>query len=126
MNDNLHIHRLAESVFHAMNARDFTDYESMITDDVAFDFPGAGRAQGSRRTLLLMKSLLRKFPELKFNISEVITETDRACVVWTNEGKDIHGKPYVNAGITLQHFRDGKISFISDYFKDTSFAHTNN
>ena len=65
------------------------------------------------------------FPELEFNITEVITQTERACVVWTNRGKDIQGNPYANAGVTLFHFRDGKISFISDYFKDTSFARTN-
>jgi ketosteroid isomerase-like protein len=117
-----HIARMAEAVFTAMNTRDFEDYEQLITDDVVFDFPGAGRAEGSRRTLLLMKSLLRKYPRLQFRISEVITQADRACVVWTNEGEDLKGNPYTNAGITLQHFRDGKICFISDYFKDTSFT----
>ena len=114
--------RMAETVFTAMNTRDFSDFEHLITEDVAFDFPGAGRAEGNRRTLLLLKSLLRKFPRLEFSISEVISQADRACVVWTNEGEDVKGNPYANAGITLLHFRDGKISFISDYFKDTSFT----
>ncbi len=121
MSGTSQINQMAEGVFTAMNARDFSDFEQMITEDIIFDFPGAERAEGSRRALVLLKSLLRKYPRLHFRISEVITQKDRACVVWTNEGEDIRGNPYTNAGITLQHFRDGKISFISDYFKDTSF-----
>ena len=122
MKETSEFNRMAEEVFQAMNTRDFTAFEQVITDEVAFDFPGAGRVEGSRRTLLLLKSLLRKYPKLHFNISEIITQEDSACVVWTNEGQDIKGNPYTNAGITLLHFSEGKISFISDYFKDTSFA----
>ncbi|KPL14822.1 MAG: hypothetical protein AMS26_09390 [Bacteroides sp. SM23_62] len=122
MKRNSNIHRMAEGVFQAMNSRDFTTFEQIITDEIAFDFPGAGRAEGRRMSLLLLKSILRKYPKLHFDISEIITQDDRACVVWKNEGEDIRGNPYANAGITLMHFCDGKISFISDYFKDTSFA----
>jgi ketosteroid isomerase-like protein len=122
MNLNKDNHRMAQEIFHAMNTRDFTAFEQVIAEDVAFDFPGAGKVEGSRRTLLLLKSLLRKYPKLHFSISEVITEGERVCVVWTNEGEDIKGSAYSNAGITLLHFSEGKISFISDYFKDTSFT----
>ena len=108
-------------IFQAMNSRDFTRLEQYLEDRVIFDFPGADRAEGSRRTLLLLKSILRKYPELKFRVLEVIAEEGKACAVWTNEGVDIRGNPYRNSGITLMHFTGGKISFISDYFKDTSF-----
>lgn len=117
MNDDTDINHTALEVFQAMNTRDFTTFEKIILDEVVFDFPGAGRVEGSRRTLLLLNSLLRKYPKLHFNISEIITQEEHACVVWTNEGVDIKGNPYSNAGITLLHFRNGKISFISDYFK---------
>ncbi len=113
---------MAESVFQAMNSRDFEIFEKSITEDMVFDFPGAGRAEGDRRSLLLMRSILRKFPKLYFTVSEVIVEADRACVVWTNEGEDIQGTSYTNSGFTLIHFRDDKICFLSDYFKDTSFV----
>lgn len=33
---------------------------------------------------------------------------------------------FSNSGVTLFHFTRGKISFISDYFKDTSFVEQNN
>ncbi|MGW8317588.1 MAG: nuclear transport factor 2 family protein [Bacteroidales bacterium] len=109
-------------LFDAMNSREFTSFEQVITEDVVFDFPGAGRAEGERRTLLLLKSLLRKYPDLRFTVSDIIVDQDRACAVWINEGNDIQGIPYRNSGITLFHFTGGKICFISDYFKDTSFT----
>lgn len=112
---------LATAVFQAMNSRDFTHLEQYLEDGVIFDFPGTDRTEGIRRTLLLLKSILRKYPELKFKITETIAESGKACVVWTNEGVDSRGNPYRNSGTTLMHFTGGKISFISDYFKDTSF-----
>jgi ketosteroid isomerase-like protein len=111
-----------KGVFQAMNTRNFDEFEKIITDDVAFDFPGIGRTEGSRRTLLLLKSILRKYPKLHFTVTETIIDGDRSCAVWTNEGVDSKGNPYANSGITLLHFSDGKITFISDYFKDTSFV----
>ena len=122
MNLSTDINRMAQEIFQAMNTRDFTVFEKVIADEVAFDFPGAGNVEGNRRTLLLLKSLLMKYPKLHFSISEIISAGERACVVWTNQGEDIKGNSYSNAGITLLHFSGGKISFISDYFKDTSFT----
>jgi ketosteroid isomerase-like protein len=122
MNQTKTLRQTAEVVFRAINSRDFTEFEQMVTDDVSFDFPGAGIVEGSRRTLLLLKSILRKYPELIFTISEIIAQENRAVVIWTNKGKDHQGNPYANSGVTLLHFSQGKISFISDYFKDTSFV----
>jgi ketosteroid isomerase-like protein len=115
-------HQLSGLVFEAMNARDFSIFEKNITEDISIDFPGLGRKEGSRRTLLLMKSLLRKYPRLHFTVNDIIVEGNRACVVWTNEGEDIKGNPYENSGATILHFEDERIFFISDYFKDTSFT----
>jgi ketosteroid isomerase-like protein len=113
---------LIRKLFEAMNSREFNAFEKVITDDVAFDFPGVDRTEGARRTLLLLKTLLRKFPQLTFTIYDIIVQSDRACAVWANEGADTLGNPYSNKGITLFHFESDKISFISDYFKDTSFV----
>ncbi len=115
-------HDLTLSVFNAMNTRDFSELENNITEDVAFDFPGAGRIEGNRRVLIFLKALLRKYKNLTFTISEVIEESQRACAVWTNKGEHINGNAYENSGITLLYFSEDKISFISDYFKDTSFV----
>jgi ketosteroid isomerase-like protein len=114
--------QLTEQVFEAMNTRDFELFDSLIADDVAFDFPGVGRVKGRRRTLLMLRSLLRKFPKLHFTVSEIIEDRDRSVAVWTNEGIDDKGNPYSNSGVTLLYSRGGKVTFLSDYFKDTSFV----
>jgi ketosteroid isomerase-like protein len=105
-----------------MNARDFELFDQVITVDVAFDFPGVGKVEGRRRTVLVPKSILRKYPVLQFTISEIISEGDRACAVWTSRGESTNGIIYSNSGMTLLHFTGGKISFICDYFKDTPFT----
>jgi len=114
--------KLTLSVFNAMNSRDFSELEKNISENVAFDFPGAGRIQGARRVILFLKALLRKYPKLIFTVSEVLIDNEKACAVWTNAGENIEGKPYSNSGITLLHFGGEKIVLISDYFKNTSFV----
>jgi ketosteroid isomerase-like protein len=113
---------IARSIFNAMNTRDFSEFENFVSEDVVFDFPGAARIEGYKRVIIFLKALLRKYPELKFTVSEIITDNQRACAVWTNEGEDTDGNPYSNRGITLLYFRGNKLTFISDYFKDTSFV----
>jgi ketosteroid isomerase-like protein len=122
MNNFLSIHDMAQRVFAGMNTRDFSELEEILDEGVVFDFPGAGLIEGPRKVLIFLKTLLRKYPKLTFTISEIIKDEQRACVVWSNEGEHIDGSPYKNRGITLLHFSGGKIKFISDYFKDTSFV----
>jgi ketosteroid isomerase-like protein len=111
----------ARTFFDAMNERDFTDLDRHLAPDVAFDFPGAGDINGSRRMLLFLKVLFRKYARLMFTVQEVLADGERACVVWTNEGKTAEGEPYCNSGVTVMHFSGGRIVALSDYFKDTSF-----
>jgi ketosteroid isomerase-like protein len=122
MDPNPDFHKLTLSVFDAMNSRDFTGLESNVTDAVSFDFPGAGRVESARRVILFLKALLRKYPRLEFTVNEIIVEGNKACAVWTNEGENSTGERYENSGMTLIHFENDKIAFISDYFKDTSFV----
>lgn len=113
---------LALLIFKAMNERDFSVLDPWLHPDISLDFPGAGRLEGVKRVTIFLKALLRKFPVLKFNVYETVVDGDLVCAVWNNHGQNLAGHPYENAGITLVHFEAGKITFISDYFKDTSFA----
>ncbi len=122
MNQSFYSQDMVRSVFVAMNTRDFSELEKIMSEGVVFDFPGAGRVEGYRKVLVFLKALLRKYPKLTFTVSEIITGDQRACAIWTNEGEDKEGHPYENRGITLLHFSESKITFISDYFKDTSFV----
>ena len=113
---------LALLLFQAMNDRDFTLLDPYLHPEVAFDFPGAGRMEGVKRVTIFLKALLRKYPVLIFNVYETVVDGDLAVAVWNNHGKNLAGHPYQNSGMTLIHFESGKITFISDYFKDTSFV----
>ena len=112
---------LAALVVTAMDKRDFTLYEKHVAGDAVLDFPGSETVTGCRRIIVFLKAVLRKYPELKFTIENIIVDEDRAAVVWSNTGRFKNGELYNNRGITLVQTRDGEIVLISDYFKDTSF-----
>jgi len=114
--------KMAASLFLALNSRNFDGLELTVADEVVLDFPGAGRVEGYRKVVIFMKALLRRYQRLAFTLTDVFSTGDRACVVWTNEGEHADGNPYRNSGLTLFHFANEKIVFISDYFKDTSFT----
>lgn len=113
---------LAQSIFTALNTRKLSAFERQLSETAVFDFPGAGRIEGPGRILVFFKVLFRKYPRLKFTVDDILVAGQRACVVWTNEGESARGTLYKNSGITLVRLSGGKIDFISDYFKDTSFA----
>ena len=112
----------ARTFFDAMNTRDFADLDSHIDPGVIFDFPGAGAIHGSRRMIVFLKILFRKYARLVFTVEEVLADKERACVVWANEGRTVEGAPYRNRGMTFMRFSGGRIVRLSDYFKDTSFT----
>ncbi len=64
---------------------------------------------GSRRVLAFLRVLFRKYRRLDFHLHEVPIDGARACALR-------------NEGVTVIGLRDGKIVFLSDYFKDTSFV----
>jgi hypothetical protein len=111
-----------KALFKSMNIRDFSTIENQVTEDVVFDFPGAGRIEGARKVFIFLKALLRKYKTLLFTLNEVLIDNNAACAVWTNKGEHSEGYDYTNSGVTLFHFKGDKISFLSDYFKDTSFV----
>jgi len=115
---------LAKGVFEAMNQRDFSEMQKNITDNLVFDFPGAGKVEGAKRVVIFLTALLRKYSVLQFTVSEVFTEGEKACAIWTNQGESKDCKPYANSGVTVFQFNDDKICSMSDYFKDTSFTNT--
>ena len=122
MDNNIDYKGIAVSVFDAMNTSEFSTFEKNAAEDISFDFPGADRIEGVKRVILFFKVLLRKYKDLKFTVNDVIVADEKACVIWTNKGEYINGDLYENSGITLFHFNADQVSFISDYFKDTSFT----
>jgi len=113
---------LVQILFAALNSRDLSALDRHLAEDASFDFPGPGLICGRKKILLFLKILFGKFSRLTFSVNRIIAEQDCACAIWTNEGEDKTGKSYSNRGITFLQFNKGKIIFLSDYFKDTSFT----
>ena len=109
-------------IFEAMNTKNTALLEPYLAEDVMFDFPGTDRVVGKKRVLIFLKALLRKFPDIIFQVQDVIADHDKACIVWTNSARLETSRPYRNSGVTLVHCDMGRITCISDYFKDTSFV----
>ena len=112
---------LTRIIFDTFNNRDVSELERILAEDAVFDFPRTELLKGPKRILVFIKILFRKYPRLAFKVEDILVDGDRACAVWSNEGEDNKGSPYSNRGVTLVRVKNGKIVFISDYFKDTSF-----
>ena len=113
---------LALLIFKSMNSRSFKEIDEHLDLEIIFDFPGAGKVVGKKRVLIFWQALLRKYPVLCFNVYEYFADGDQVCALWTNKGENIAGEPYENSGVSVFHIEHGKIKYISDYFKDTSFV----
>jgi ketosteroid isomerase-like protein len=113
--------KASNAIFEAMNSKNMAVLEPYLAHDATFDFPGASQVCGKKRVLIFLKALLRKYPDIVFHVRDMITDSDKACIVWTNSARLKTPHPYRNSGVTLVHCVNGLIVHISDYFKDTSF-----
>lgn len=110
------------SFFEAMNAKNLESVKDMLHENANFDFPGVKTIEGHKRIILFLNALLRKYRNLTFNVSEIISEDNKVIAIWSNQGQSIDGLEYKNKGVTYFQFKNDKIEFLSDYFKDTSFT----
>jgi len=106
-----------------MNARDPAAFASLLAEGAVFHFPGTAPIEGGARIEKFVKILFFKFPALAFELRRVICDERRAAVEWANEGTSRDGAPYRNAGVTVIELDgDGRVVYLSDTFKDTSFT----
>ena len=115
MSDNPLIHNF----FEMLNHRDTKEMEDLVSADTEFYFPKTQPLIGKKRIMKFLNILFRQYPELVFTIQRVIQQDDKAAVHWTNQGMNRRKEPYQNEGVTILEMQDGKIRFISDFFKDT-------
>lgn len=105
--------------FDVFNHRDPKEMGDLLNPDAELYFPKTQPLLGRKRIFKFLNILFRQYPELTFTIQRVILQGDQAAVHWTNQGKNRRQEPYQNEGVTMLEIQDGKISFISDFFKDT-------
>ena len=111
--------RLAAEFFKRMNSRMIDDMVGLLKEDTRFLFPKTQPLVGKARIVKFFQILFRQYPELHFEIQGIIAEGDRVAVHWSNQGVSRKQERYENEGVTWFEFEDGKITLISDFFKDT-------
>ena len=105
--------------FEIFNQHNLDKMENLFSPDAEFYFPKTGPLIGKNRILKFFRILFRQYPQLSFDIRRIIIQGQQAAIHWTNLGKSRNGVPYENEGVTLLELMNGKIIFISDFFKDT-------
>jgi len=111
--------QLIHSFFDVFNHRDPERISELLNPGAELYFPKTQPMVGRKRIFKFLSILFRQFPELTFTIQRTILQGNQAAVHWTNRGTDRRREPYQNEGVTILEIQDGKISFISDFFKDT-------
>jgi ketosteroid isomerase-like protein len=105
--------------FEVFNTRDMDRMGELLNEDAEFYFPKTQPLIGRERILKFLNILFRQYSELSFEIQRIICEGGNAAVHWTNKGRSRRKEPYQNEGVTILEMKGNKISFISDFFKDT-------
>ena len=108
-----------KAFFDVFNQRNLDKMGDLFNPDAEFYFPKTQPLIGKDRILKFLNILFRQYPQLRFQIRRIIIQDHRAAIHWTNQGKTKRAVPYENEGVTILELEDGKISFISDFFKDT-------
>jgi len=106
----------------SLNRRDVTPLKPLIDEQAVFFFPGAKPVAGAERMCRFFEILFYRFPRLVFTVGRVVGDDRCAAAEWTNEGEDRRGAPYANQGVTFLELAAGRIVYLSDTFKDTSFT----
>ncbi len=108
-----------KTFFEVFNAHDMDRMAELLHEEAKFYFPKTQPLIGRGRILKFLNILFRQYPELTFEIQRTVCEGSRAAVHWTNKGRSRKNEPYQNEGATILEIADDKITFISDFFKDT-------
>ena len=110
---------LIREFFEVFNQRNLDKIQNLLSSDAEFYFPKTQPLIGRDRILKFLNILFRQYPQLRFKIQRIIVQGHQAAIHWTNQGTSKRDLPYENEGVTLMEMRNGKIVFISDFFKDT-------
>ena len=111
--------QLIDRFFEVFNHRDPKAMGDLLNPDAELYFPKTQPLLGKENIFKFLKILFRQYPELTFTIERVILQDHQAAVHWTNRGMDRRKNCYQNEGVTIFELQNGRISFISDFFKDT-------
>jgi predicted ester cyclase len=116
------IRKLVSNFFESVNNKEFEKLKSFLSAEAILHFPGTKPITGAEKVIQFLRIIYRKFPDLTFEIKDIIIDDDKIAAVWENSGTDTANNLYKNQGVTVFKIYKGKVTYLSDYFKDTSFT----
>lgn len=95
--------------------------EKWFTDESTIWIPPAKEISGKSRILALFRAIFRRYENIEWSVSEIFSLGNNKYFYQTTSLGNMFGKgSYKNEICTVIQFcENGKILFLSDYFKDT-------
>lgn len=105
-----------------LNSLKVENLEKWFNEDSTIWIPPAGQVTGARRILALFRAIFRKYSKLEWRVDSVFSIGSHQFFYQTSSrGNFANDSEYRNQICTIIHFcENGKIKYLSDYFKDTS------
>ena len=106
----------------AMESNNHASVAEWFTENSTIWIPPAEPITGLSRIKALFRALFNRYHEVHWTIVDIIPVNDNRCIHICDSWGDMKTKPdYKNRVMTDITFdTDGKILYLSDYFKDTS------
>jgi limonene-1,2-epoxide hydrolase len=106
----------------AMQSNDAARISDWFSDDAKLWIPPAQPVEGISRVRALFRAMFTRYEFIEWTIIDILPVSDNRCIhICQSRGKIKGSEEYYNRVITDITFNDeGKISSLSDYFKDTA------
>jgi limonene-1,2-epoxide hydrolase len=106
----------------AMQSNDPVRISGWFSDDAKLWIPPAQPVEGISKVRALFRAMFTRYEFLNWNIIDILPVDDNRCIhICESHGKLKGCDEYRNKVVTDITFdREGKISSLSDYFKDTA------
>jgi ketosteroid isomerase-like protein len=105
--------------FELFSSQRLDEMVDFLKEDACLLFPKTQPLAGKEKILKFFQVLFRRYPQLTFTVEHIIAQENEVAVHWRNEGVTRKKENYENEGVTLFFFEEGKVTLMSDFFKDT-------
>lgn len=110
---------MIEEFYDLLSTQDLAGLEAALIPEAVLLFPKTQPLNCREKILKFFRLLFRQYPQLTFKVRRSVIQDGWAAVHWTNDGFTRKKEAYCNEGVTLIEFQEGKVSFLSDFFKNT-------
>jgi hypothetical protein len=111
---------LCRAFMRDLEAHDLRGLERWFSESTTVCVPPCEAVRGTRRILAFFRTVFRSYDEIHWRMTDVYAVPGRRCIYLSESWGTRRGAEYRNHIVTVIDFdADGRITFLSDYFKDT-------